>query len=165
MKIDIDKLSDLYLNNAITLDALAVFFIWTINTNFPIWELTFIAFSDRSEFLSNLVATCVSLAGFILASLTIIATLRSNLGNKPLELAKNPLELFFSATNYKRLVNAFKYSIVELVFTAFVLCITWLFLQTVNADHFFQIIVGAIYLIFASVFRALSVLFTIMSLE
>ncbi len=57
--------------------------------------------------LNELVSSSVSVGGFIIASLTIIVTLKDNV-NKPVEESENGMELIMNSRHYKSIVNIFK---------------------------------------------------------
>lgn len=111
-----NKAIDFYLNNALIIDFTSVVVVWVINSYFPFIEFNSGTRENNIAVLSDIIAASISLAGFILASLTIIVAIKSNLANKSLDSAKNPLELFFSPDNYRKIVEIFQGSIVELTF-------------------------------------------------
>jgi hypothetical protein len=165
MKMNREKILDFYLNNSYFIDIVIVVGLWLINTYCTLVNIKTSAKSDLTSQISSIISTAISLAGFILAALTIIASLRANIINKTPESAKNPLELFFSKTNYSQLTTVFKESIIELVIVTIGLYIIWLLSDVFACGFLFKAIICGLAVVFLSVFRTLLALFTIMSLE
>lgn len=160
-----EKILDFYLNNSYAIDIFIVAGLWLINTYCVVFHLKSSNKSDLTGLISSIISTAISLAGFILAALTIIAAIKANIANKLPETAKNPLELFFSKANYSQLTTVFKESIIELVITTIGLYIIWLVSSGFSCNFLFKILICSISIVFLSVFRTLLVLFTIMGLE
>src|SRR5690606_16346927 len=57
--------------------------------------------------MSDLISTSISLAGFVLASLTIIVTFKDNLNHKNQGIEQSGIGLLFSSKHYKSIVNVF----------------------------------------------------------
>ena len=80
--------------------------------------------------LSDIIATSISLAGFVLASLTIIVTFKENITQKQNEAAINQadkpetnknadisgIELLFTSVHYERIVGVFSWAAFILLF-------------------------------------------------
>lgn len=62
--------------------------------------------------VENIIGASITLAGFILASFTIIVVIRSNILSKKPENSTNRLELFFSTGTYKATLKVFKIAII-----------------------------------------------------
>ncbi|WP_345094751.1 hypothetical protein [Flavobacterium chungnamense] len=164
-QINREKILDFYLSNSYVIDIFIVVCLWLINSYCAIFNLNPSPKLDLTGLISSIISTSISLAGFILAALTIIAALKANIANKSPETAKNPLELFFSKANYSQLTTVFKESIIELVIVTFGLYIIWLLSTDFSCSFLFKVLICGIAVVFLSVFRTLLVLFTIMSLE
>lgn len=160
-----DKILDFYLNNSYAIDIFIVVGLWLINTYCVVFNLRPSPKLDLTGLMSSVISTAISLAGFILAALTIIAAIKANIANKSPETAKNPLELFFSKSNYSQLTTVFKESIIELVIATFGLYLIWLLSPDFSCSFLFKALICGVTVVFLSVFRTLLVLFTIMSLE
>ncbi|RUT68546.1 hypothetical protein D0817_20695 [Flavobacterium cupreum] len=160
-----DKFLDYYVNGALFLDALLVCIVWICNSNFSLISFIINSKEDNISIISDIISASISLAGFILAALTIIAAMRSNITNKAPEAAKNPLELFFSNGNYKSIVKVFVGSIKELVFVFIVAYIVWICKENLKNDFLFRTIVSMSLLMFLSVIRSLAVLFRIIHIN
>lgn len=159
------KVTDLYLNNSIFFDSLIVAAILLLNSYLRLFYFELAKKEDNLEIVGDTVAAAISLAGFILASLTVIASIRSNITNRPPEGAKNPLELFFSDSNYSRIVQVFKDAIVELIVVFIVSYIIWISQNNIENYTIFKWLVCAITCILLSVIRTLLVLFTIIKID
>ncbi len=114
--------------------------------------------------VSNLIGTCVSLAGFILAALTIIVTFKSNLKVKGIEHSDNALELIFSSHHYDKIVKVYRDAILELVILFIILYFVWLFSDLLVNTLTFATVVGVEMTSF-TILRSLFILFTILKLE
>ncbi len=160
-----EKILDFYLNNSYVIDIFIVTILWIVNTYFIVFNYKSTSKSDLTGLLSSIISTAISLAGFILAALTIIAAIKANIANKLPETAKNPLELFFSKTNYSQLTTVFKESIIELVLVTIGLYLIWLLSPDFSCNFLFKVLICGITIVFLSISRTLLVLFTIMGLE
>jgi hypothetical protein len=158
------KLSDHYLNNSIFVDITLISILWICNTSFSWFNFKIASKSENIEILGDVVASSISLAGFILASLTVIASIRSNIANRPPEGAKNPLELFFSNENYIKIVQVFKDAIIELIAVFIISFGFWVSKENFENYTIFKLLISCIIIIFLSVARTLMVLFTIIKI-
>lgn len=159
------KSIDFYINNALILDAILICIIWLLNSKISILSFKINDKNDNIEILSDIISASLSLAGFILAALTIIAAMRANIINKPPEAARNPLELFFSSKNYKSIVNVFQGAIIELTFTFIVSYITWISKENISNITLFKVLISLTILTSISILRSLVVLFKIVNLK
>lgn len=160
-----EKILDFYLNNSYVVDIFIVVILWFTNTYYIVFNLNSSPKSDLIGFISSIISTAISLAGFILAALTIIAAIKANIANKLPETSRNPLELFFSKANYSQLTTVFKDSIIELVIATIGLYIILLLSTEFSSSFLFKTLICSIAIVFLSIFRTLLVLFTIMGLE
>lgn len=159
------KIMDFYLNNALFFDSLIIVGLWIANS-----YLSFIDFkiSDKEENLgviSDTVSASISLAGFILASLTVIASMRSNIANRPPDATRNPLEMFFSDKNYSRIIQVFKEAIIELILVFIFSYFIWISQENFENYTLLKWIVSSVIIIFMSISRTLLVLFTIIKID
>lgn len=67
------------------------------------------------DIASELVGASIGVAGFIIAALTIIITMRDNTAVKPLEEAQSGTELFFNSRGYGLLVRVYMFAALESV--------------------------------------------------
>ena len=160
-----NKIIDFYLNNALKIDSFIFVLIWLANSYLEIINFKSASRETHLSILSDLIAASISLAGFILASLTIIAAIKSNISNKSPETAKNPLELFFSPKNYKRIVEVFQGSIIELTFTFILAYVFWISNENFLDESMFKIVICLSFIISISTLRSLIVLFRITKIE
>lgn len=159
------KIMDFYLNNALFFDSLIIVGLWIANT-----YLAFIDFNiaDKKEnlgIISDTVSASISLAGFILASLTVIASMRSNIANRPPDATRNPLEMFFSDKNYSRIIQVFKEAIIELILVFIFSYFIWISQENFENYTLLKWIVSSVIIIFLSISRTLLVLFTIIKID
>ena len=159
------KTLDFYINNALFFDSLIIILLWFANSYFSIFDFKIATRKDNLDIVSDTVSASISLAGFILASLTVIASIRSNITNRPQDAIRNPLEMFFSDANYKRVVQVFKDAILELVLIFILSYSIWVSQENIDNYNIFKWIISAILLILLSVMRTLIVLFTIIKID
>lgn len=160
-----DYIVDKYLANPIISDFAIAVIVWYISMYFSIFNFELFDKSNQINVLSNLISTNVSLAGFILAALTIIVTFKSNLKSKGLEESSNALELLFSSKHYDSIVSIFKKSLLEFVLCFILLYLVYSFsdnlcIETLNRVNVIGIIITSL-----SILRSLFVLFKILDLE
>lgn len=156
---------DTYLYYALIIDLISIVFLWLANSKF-----TFINFSinnkvNNIEIVSNIIGASVSLAGFILASLTIIVTIRSNIVSKTPEQSQNALQLFFSINTFKTIVKVFKIAIIELVLCFIVSFIIWSISENLTNYTILKTIIILIFLMAMSTIRSLFVLFLLIEAD
>jgi hypothetical protein len=159
------KIIDFYLNNALFFDSLTIFILWFANSYLTIIDFTIAVKEENLEIISDTVSASISLAGFILASLTVIASIRSNITNRPPDATRNPLEMFFSDKNYIRIVQVFKDAIIELILVFILSYFIWISQENFENYTLLKWIVSAVIIIFLSISRTLLVLFTIIKID
>ncbi|PVW13165.1 hypothetical protein [Marixanthomonas spongiae] len=159
----IKNIVDKYLFYALFIDVAILLAIWLGNTHFSIFDFKPLNNETNIKILSNLIGASISLAGFVLASLTIIVAIRSNVKTKRPEEADTPLELFFSIGTYKTIVKVFKIAIIELVFCFIVSYIVWMASANITNYGIFKVNVCLIFLLTVSTMRSLFVLFLLIA--
>lgn len=162
MIFNIKNIVDKYIYYALLIDSILITVIWFLN-NFSFFEFNLIKRSVNLDIISNLIGASISLAGFVLASLTIIVSIRSNVKTKIPENAETPLELFFSIGVYKTIVKVFKIAIIELVFCFIVSYIIWITSENHTNYTLFKINICLIFLLSVSTIRSLFVMFLLIS--
>jgi len=160
-----NKILDLYVNNALVSDALIIVIIWISNSSLNLIPYKIADKEQNISILSDTIAASISLAGFILASLTIIAAIKANIANKPPREATNPLELFFSPGNYFSIMRVFQGAIKELTFCFILAYGVWMSVENISNYTLFKILVNIIFLISISIIRSLMVLYKIVSIK
>lgn len=116
-------------------------------------------------FIATLCSISVTLAGFIIAALTILITVKSSLTARGFEDATNALEYVLSTKHYKNIIQVFINSIVELVALFVLLVSFWLILKSVNSNVIAKTLFALTYGIIAAIFRSLYILFSVLRLE
>lgn len=159
------KIIDCYLKNPLWWDFLLICVLVTGNWLIPAFIPFKFEISAQIGILSSLISTSVSLAGFILAALTIIVSFRSNIACKNPESAKSPLELIFSTEHYKNIIQVFKSAIVELTIAFSGLYIVWIIGENLKPELILQVNVYGGLLIFLSLSRTLFTLFLVLKLD
>ncbi len=160
-----NKILDIYFRTPIFFDILFSILYLMISRKYTLFHFVYINSTDVSSLTSNLIGTSISLAGFLIASLTIIVTIKSNLLSKKLEESSSALELLFNSSNYKQIVSVFKKSIIELIIIVAVLYSIWTLNQNISHWLYNQILLCAISITVVSICRSLIILFKVLSLE
>lgn len=120
---------------------------------------------DVPTVLDSLASTTISLAGFILTGLTIIASIRANLAYKGLEQSNTGLELLFNSWAYRKIVEVFRGAIQGLIIGACILYTVMIFSKNITERHLLLVSVGVFVEIIGSISRCLYILFRIISIE
>ena len=127
--------------------------------------------------LSDIISTSISLAGFVLASLTIIVTFKDNISQKqqaPLPSTKpkdlpntneTGIELLFTSKHYKRIVGVFTWASFILLFIFLVFSGIKTFTKILSTHFIFYSTIIGITLIALTIFRSLIVLCQIIKLQ
>lgn len=159
------ELVDSYLQYALFIDIAVIGILWLLNSKVHLISFEFKSKIEHLSIVENIIGASISLAGFILASLTIIVAIRSNILSKQPENSENPLELFFSTGTYKAIVKVFKIAIIELVFCFIISYILTLSSANLENDFLFKSLIGLIYLVSVSTLRSLFVLFLLIDVD
>lgn len=159
------KILDKYLAYPILCDLSIVSAIWYLSKNFALFNFVLTDKSNQINIIPYIISADVSLAGFILAALTIIVTFKSNIQSKRMNDATNALELIFSSKHYSKIVQVFRKSLVELV-----ICFIFLFCAWLSTDNFSiatinRINVTGIIITTLAISRSLFILFMVLDLE
>jgi len=163
-----NKIMDYYLEAPILFDIVICLILFGISRHYPLFSLKTIDKSNQLNIVSNLIGTCVSLAGFILAALTIIVTFKANIdsknkeGNQPFESA---LQLLFTTGYYNDIVKIFKGAIKEFALLFVILYITWVNADSISVSTFYSLTQAALLSIAVNISRSLHVLFLVLKAE
>jgi hypothetical protein len=113
--------------------------------------------------ISDLINTSISLAGFVLASLTIIVTFKDNISNKSEN--NSGIGLLFSSKHYSRIVGVFVWAVFIFLIMFLILSISKLFIDKLpNQYHVYYCLIP-ICLITFTILRSLLVLYSIIKLQ
>lgn len=159
------ELIDSYLQYALSIDFVLLGVLWFLNSKVYLFDFDYKSKEEHLNIVESIIGASISLAGFILASLTIIVAIRSNILSKTPESAENPLELFFSSGTYKAIVKVFKIAIIELIFCFIISYIITISSANFENDFLFKSLICLIYLISVSTIRSLFVLFLLIDVD
>ncbi len=127
---------------------------------------------NATSAFSDIISTSVSLAGFILAALTIIVTFKDNISHKEKysegqNKGEEPsgLELLFNSKHYKRIVGVFSWAAFIFIMLFLVFSILKLLISKIPACAYLEIVIAGIVLIFTSIFRSLLILYNVIKLQ
>ncbi len=144
----------------ITLECYSIFFT-TIKLNFTLLidlELT-------KSILSDLLNSSISLAGFVLASLTIIVTFKDNLGHNKNEQKESGISLLFSSKHYSRIVGVFTWAVLIFLSLFVLLSLGKIFVSKFPAFYYLYFCIVPISLTALTIFRTILLLYSIIKLQ
>ncbi|WP_157209243.1 hypothetical protein [Mariniflexile maritimum] len=129
-----------------------------------------------TSIFSDLIGTSISLAGFVLASLTIIVTFKDNITQKANANLSNVgegndnknssgIELLFSSKHYGRIVGVFTWAVFIYLLLFLVLSFLKLFIGKIDETFFVYLCIVPIVLITLTIFRSVLVLYRIIKLQ
>lgn len=159
------KILDFYFKMPVIIDIVITTVIWYISKYKPISTIKLSDKTNQLNVLSSLIGTNVSLAGFILAALTIIVTFKSNLKVKGIEDSDNALELILSSKHYEKIVAVFKNALLEFVLCFIVLYLFWTISDNLSIATIYRVGISGIVLTAMTIIRSLFILFVILKLE
>jgi len=160
-----DKTVDTYFSYPILFDLVLVAIVWVSANSFSIINFNLVDKTNQINILPYIISADVSLAGFILAALTIIVTFKSNLKAKGIEDADNALEMIFSSKHYESIIKVFKKSLVEFVLCFIVLFFVWASTDNLSIKTINRIVVSGIVLTSLAIIRSLYILFVVLDLD
>ncbi|NVO84485.1 hypothetical protein [Hymenobacter terrestris] len=128
-------------------------------------DIIAISSSEVSSIQTSLASTAVSLAGFIIAALTIIVTFKANITAKRIDDSANGMELLFNSDNYGRIVSVFQFAILELVACFGVMHGAMFITNMLTPRHNLLLAIIVLIIILLSLARCLFVLFNVLSVE
>lgn len=159
------RILDFYFKMPIVIDVIIAAVIWSISKCKSLLTIKLTDKTNQLNILSNLIGTNVSLAGFILAALTIIVTFKSNLKAKGIEDSDNALELILSSKHYEKIVAVFKAALLEFVLCFIALYFFWTISDNLSIVTIFRVGITGIVLTALTIVRSLFILFVILRLE
>ncbi len=121
--------------------------------------------------ISDIISTTISLAGFILASLTIIVTFKDNINHKVIfkkvkkKKKLTSIELLYTSIHYKRVVGIFSWACIIFLTIFFIISIVKLFNDKIGADLILDLIILFLILLSATIFRCLLILHKIIKIQ
>jgi hypothetical protein len=129
-----------------------------------------------TSIFSDLIGTSISLAGFVLASLTIIVTFKDNISQKNNANSSNSSEdiisknqsgiaLLFSSKHYSRIVGVFTWAVFIYLFLFLILSFLKLFIGKIDDKFYVYLCIVPIVLITLTIFRSVLVLYKIIKLQ
>ncbi len=163
------KLLNIYIKRPLLYDLLICSILVTITQFIESPGYAISSVKAESAF-SDIVNTSISLAGFILASLTIIVTFKDNISHKENSSDKSKiemsgLELLFSSKHYKRIVGVFSWAAFIFVLLFLVYSLLKLFIEKIPETNFLELVICGIILISMTIFRSLLILYKVIKLQ
>lgn len=159
------KVIDYYYKRPLLIDFLFLALVWFFSNHISLFKFVYPDQLNSLNLISSLIGTMISLAGFILAALTIIVTFKSSLIAKGMDEATNAMELLFASRHYKSIVKVFKDSITEFLCYSLSAYSIWQSYANFPEIVLGKIVMSLIILVALNVLRSLYMLFRILSLD
>ena len=161
----LDKFMDWYVKMPLVKDFIFLIVIWIASS-----QLSFIPFKltnkdNQINLLSNIIGASVSLAGFLIAALTILVTFKLSAGAKTYQNAAKPSEMIFISRHYYNMMAVFRDAIIELLLSCLGLYIVWASSENLSIGIINRTVVTGIGLAVLPIFRSLMLLFRLLSLD
>jgi len=115
--------------------------------------------------ISDLISTSISLAGFVLASLTIIVTFKDNISRKSPSLDDSSIELLFSSKHYGRIVGVFTWAVFIFLALFLMLSLSKLIIAKISFSIAIYFCLVPISLTTLTIFRSILVLYSVIKLQ
>lgn len=115
--------------------------------------------------MSDLISTSISLAGFVLASLTIIVTFKDNLNHKSQGVEQSGIGLLFSSKHYKSIVGVFTWAVMIFLALFLFLSLSKLFVSKLPVEYSLYFCIIPISITTLTIFRTILVLYSIIKLQ
>jgi len=164
------KLLNIYIKRPLLYDLIICAFIIIGISYIKLFSLTVTLEAAKST-LSDIVNTSISLAGFILAALTIIVTFKDNIAHKdknnPIKYSEevSGFELIFSSKHYKRIVGVFSWAAIIYILLFLIFSVLKLLLDKIPDKFYLYILIVGIVLVALTIFRSLLVLYKVIKLQ
>ena len=160
-----DKFMDFYLDNVLLLDLIVAGITWfTLPFTYGLTP-KLIQIENQLNITSTLISADISMTGFVIAALTIVATFKANVELKASDELKNAMELILKTKHYNRIVKVFKLAIVELIISAFTLFILWIIKDSLSTDYMVRINVAFMLVTLLAISRTILILFKTLNLS
>ena len=156
---------DWYVNYALVKDFAFVGIVWLTVTKVSLIPFTLASKENQVNILSNLISAAVSLAGFLIAALTILITYKLTIKAKTYDEATSPSEMIFVGKHYYNMMAVFRDAIIELLILCLGLYILWASSDNFDAVIINRIVISGILLAVLPIFRSLMLLFRLLSLD
>jgi hypothetical protein len=115
--------------------------------------------------IGSIISAYISLAGFVLAALTIIVTFKASLKAKKIEDSENGMEMILNSEHYEKVVKVFKSAITEYIIYSLVLFLVWVFNKYLSLSLLLYSILAGLFIISIVTIRSLFVLFSILNMS
>lgn len=150
--------------------------LWDIAITGVLCYLTFITTSKLNiainidselikSIMSDLISTSISLAGFVLASLTIIVTFKDNISHKNVGTEETGIGLLFSSKHYGSIVGVFTWAVIVFLSLFLFLSIGKLFISKLPLNYALYFCIVPICLTSLTIFRTILILYSIIKLQ
>jgi len=120
----------------------------------------FVSSNQENNYL-YLISSNVSLAGFVIAALTIIITFKANTSYKKVEEFTKGTDLIFNTTIYPLIIKVFVIAIFEFIIVVLLLFITNVFSHKIDSYTLASVFIGFLSISLLTTFRVIAVLFFI----
>ena len=124
-----------------------------------------ISANDIKSSMTDVIATSISLAGFVLTSLTIIITFKENVSHKEASLKERGINLLLASKHYKTIVGIFTWAVVIFISIFFVTATAKMLVDKISGSALFYLLLSSVLLTASTVLRSLWVLYRVIRLQ
>ena len=130
------------------------------------WKLIQVLDTAReTSYLSSIISTTVALAGFMVAALTIMITVKASLKARGFTDSGNALEYIFTTDRYKEIVGVFMHTIGELIIILLCSYMVWLAAANISDLILSKFLFCATFTMATSIVRSVFIFFKVLKLE
>ncbi|WP_146141336.1 hypothetical protein [Spirosoma oryzae] len=156
---------DWYVKYPIIKDLAFVVLVWLGSYRLPIFDFKVTDKANQLNIMSSIIGASISLAGFLIAALTIIVTYKLTTKDKKAIDTNLPTELVFVSRHYYRMIAVFRDAIIELLICTVFLYVVWASSDNITVTTANKAVVSGIMLVTLPIFRSLALLFKLLNLD
>lgn len=156
---------DWYIRHSLLKDGGLLLVIWLTATYFPFVTIAVPDKPNQLNIISNLISASVSLAGFIIAALTILVTYKLSVEAKAFEQSDSPISILFVSKHYRNMIKVYQIAIIELLAVCVFLYTTWSLSDSFSPMVINRTVGVSIVALLLPMFRSLMLLFRLLSLD
>lgn len=117
------------------------------------------------DYFSSIISTLVALAGFMIAALTIMVTVKASLKARGYSDSNTALDYLFTTKIYFDTLKVFKHTIAEFIILLVITYTAWLAVSNENQVLVFKILCCVSFATATAIIRSLYIFFRVMNLD
>lgn len=154
------KVLDKYLKYGFLFDLVMGLIVISINKLFIqfLGVKFFLESPNLLSLITELLSSSIALAGFILAALAFVTTIKSGVKEKPKDESKSGLEFILNSENYDEIISTYVNSTIILVLSFVLFTLVGILISGLSVDLLFGAIVLLLIIVLGAIFRCLFIL-------